>query len=316
MGLRNKSILFLCCLCVGPGFGLDLKVDLRTFQVKEQNAFDQIESFEPSSVSNRKASESLDPFPSLPCLASQVAFWERVYRDLDSHMSIVHHRHYLDQVFAVVSSKEHKAAYIQSLAKRMNLRLQDIRVQQGLKNRFAAGVRRSVQFFPIIYMHLKAQKMPLDLVYLPHVESSYDPGARSRVGAEGLWQIMPQTMADLLGKWAVPYRRDIDISSEAAVKLLKQNYNSTQSWPLALTAYNHGLTGVFRAIKQTESKDLCHIIRNYSGPSFRFASSNFYAQFLAARNVAREQYAALARTQHQDTFRAKQLWAQLERDPI
>lgn len=119
--------------------------------------------------------------------------------------------------------------------------------------------------------------------------------ARSKVGAVGLWQLMPQTMQLLMGKKAVNHRTDPVTATVAAAKLLKQNYEKTGSWPLALTAYNHGLGGVMRAVRHTSSTDLCKIIERYNSPSFRFASSNFYAQFLAARQIALQRYAELSK---------------------
>lgn len=141
----------------------------------------------------------------------------------------------------------------------------------------------------------------MDLAYLPHVESSYNARAGSKVGALGLWQLMPSTMRSLEGKQAVYQRTDPSVSTKAAMKLLKMNYEKTGSWPLALTAYNHGANGVVRAIEETKSRDLCKIIEHYDSPSFKFASSNFYAQFLAARKVAMKKYKTIASTQNNDS---------------
>lgn len=172
---------------------------------------------------------------------------------------------------------------------------ENVRVQQGLKSRFNAGVQRSLQYLPTIKSIIRQQKLPLDIAYLPHVESSFVNYAKSKVGAVGLWQIMPATMQMLMGRNAVNKRTEPQIATVAATKLLKQNYQATGSWPLALTAYNHGLSGVLRAVRSTKSNDLCKIIERYDSPSFRFASSNFYAQFLAARQVALQRYSELSK---------------------
>lgn len=169
-----------------------------------------------------------------------------------------------------------------------------VRLQSGLKRRFNEGVRRSLDLLPSITPLIEAAGVPRDIVHLPHVESSYVRNARSKVGAVGLWQIMPETMRLLMGRSAVHRRTDPVFSTRAAAKLLAQNYRSLRSWPLALTAYNHGLAGVSRAVRATGSRDLCTIIDRYESRSFRFASSNFYAQFLAARHVALDQYRELA----------------------
>lgn len=172
---------------------------------------------------------------------------------------------------------------------------ENVRIQQGLKSRFDAGVQRSLQYLPVIKPIIRQQNLPLDVAYLPHVESSFVNYAKSKVGAVGLWQLMPTTMRLLMGKNAVAKRTDPHTATFAATKLLKQNFQATGSWPLALTAYNHGLAGVMRAVRKTGSTDLCQIIDRYNSPSFRFASSNFYAQFLAARQVALQRYTQLSK---------------------
>lgn len=172
---------------------------------------------------------------------------------------------------------------------------ENVRLQQGLKSRFNSGIQRSLQYLPTIKSILRGQNLPLDIAYLPHVESSFVNHAKSKVGAVGLWQLMPQTMQLLMGKNAVNRRTDPTIATSAAAKLLRQNFEATGSWPLALTAYNHGLAGVLRAVRHTSSTDLCKIIERYNSPSFRFASSNFYAQFLAARQIALRRYTELSK---------------------
>lgn len=171
-----------------------------------------------------------------------------------------------------------------------------LRIQSGLQQRFSGGVRRSLGYLPTITPILKRYGVPKDIVHLPHVESSYVRTARSKVGAVGLWQIMPSTMRHLMGASAVRKRTHLTVSTRAAAKLLRQNHRMLKSWPLALTAYNHGAAGVRRGIRQTGSRDICVLIERYNSRSFKFASSNFYAQFLAARHVALDEYKALSRT--------------------
>jgi soluble lytic murein transglycosylase-like protein len=171
-----------------------------------------------------------------------------------------------------------------------------LRIQSGLQERFSGGVRRSLGYLPTITPILKQYGVPKDIVHLPHVESSYVRTARSKVGAVGLWQIMPETMRRLMGSSAVRKRTHLTVSTQAAAKLLRQNYRMLKSWPLALTAYNHGAAGVNRGVRQTGSRDICVLISQYNSRSFKFASSNFYAQFLAARHVALDEYQSLSRT--------------------
>jgi membrane-bound lytic murein transglycosylase D len=171
----------------------------------------------------------------------------------------------------------------------------NLRFQTGIKSQFEAGVQRSINYLPSVYPIVKQSGLPIELALLPHVESSYNSKAGSKVGAMGLWQIMPGTMRMIEGAAAVSKRTDPTISTRAAMKILKSDYAKIQNWPLTLTAYNHGVNGMLRAIDETGSRDLCKVIDHYSSPSFQFASSNFYAQFLAARKAAMKKYAVLAK---------------------
>ncbi|KAB8030000.1 lytic transglycosylase domain-containing protein [Fluviispira multicolorata] len=179
--------------------------------------------------------------------------------------------------------------------KNLLLAKDNIRFQSGLKTQFEEGIQRSINFMPTIFPEIKSSGLPLDLAYLPHVESSFNSKAGSKVGAMGLWQIMPGTMRHIEGDEAVSKRTDPKVSTRVAMKILKADYEKIQSWPLTLTAYNHGVNGVLRAISETGSRDLCKIIDHYDSPSFKFASTNFYAQFLAARKVAMQRYLVLAK---------------------
>ena len=83
-------------------------------------------------------------------------------------------------------------------------------------------------------------------------------------------------------------RMDPLAASVAAAKLLAYNESVLGTWPLALTAYNHGVAGMKRAVKKVGTRDMAEIVWKYKGRAFGFASRNFYAQFLAARTVASE----------------------------
>jgi membrane-bound lytic murein transglycosylase D len=86
----------------------------------------------------------------------------------------------------------------------------------------------------------------------------------------------------------VDERLDPYKSTRAAALLMQQNYEVTRAWPLAITAYNHGASGMRRAIEQTGTDDIAVIVRKYKSRSFGFASRNFYAALLAAVDVDRE----------------------------
>lgn len=163
-----------------------------------------------------------------------------------------------------------------------------IRTHRGMREAFAQGLTAERLFRGAVRRALTAERLPLDLAALPLVESSYHPGLVSSAGAVGLWQLT----ADVADRWVrvggkVDERRDPGRSSVAAAAYLRELFDQFGSWPLALTAYNHGPTGVQRARETVHSDDLGEIVRRYDGPGFGFASRNFYAEFLAARHVLR-----------------------------
>jgi membrane-bound lytic murein transglycosylase D len=165
---------------------------------------------------------------------------------------------------------------------------QSVRSQSGLRESFAEGLIRSGRYLGEIRRIFRAQGLPEELVYLPHVESSYNWRAVSRAGAVGVWQFTRSTgRLFLTVNDAIDERRDPLLSADAAARLLKHNFEVTGNWPLAVTAYNHGLLSIRKAMEQLNTDDLMQIIRFYEHKPFGFASKNFYAEFLAASQVAR-----------------------------
>lgn len=168
-----------------------------------------------------------------------------------------------------------------------------IRYQQGLKDRFREGLIRAGRWRDHIETEFRALGVPLELAALPHVESSYNPAARSNVGASGIWQFTRSTGRRFLRvDHVLDERNDPFDASRAAGKLLAYNYSVTGNWPMAITAYNHGLGGARRAMREYGDTEYADIMRNYDGRTFGFASRNFYVAFLAAMQIDQnvEQY--------------------------
>ena len=162
----------------------------------------------------------------------------------------------------------------------------DIRFQLGQSNRFKAGLIRSGAWQHAIARALAQQGLPPELAALPLVESSYNPLAFSKDGAAGIWQFMPGTAQRFLRmNSAVDQRLDPFSATVAAAQLLAYNHRILGTWPLAITAYNHGLAGMLRAVRTVGTKNIGAIVLRYRTPMFGFASRNFYASFLAALYV-------------------------------
>ncbi len=158
-----------------------------------------------------------------------------------------------------------------------------LRFQLGQADRFRAGIVRSGAWESHIAETLANLGLPPEVAALPHVESSFNPAAYSKVGAAGLWQFMRSTgrrymrVDDVVDERLDPFR-----ATEAAAQLLAFNYRILGTWPLALTAYNHGAAGMRRARDAMGTDDFVTIARRFRGPTFGFASRNFYPSFLAA----------------------------------
>ena len=162
----------------------------------------------------------------------------------------------------------------------------NVRAQPGLKERFLEGYVRAGRYMPRFLLIFRKHGLPEDLTLLPHVESGFRASIYSHAGALGLWQFTRGTGRLFMRvDGTVDGRRDPFVAAEAAAKLLKRNYEDLKSWPLALTAYNHGALGMRRAVKQVGSKRIDIISKNYKSRTFGFASRNFYAEFLAAAHV-------------------------------
>ena len=162
----------------------------------------------------------------------------------------------------------------------------NIRHQQGLKDRFRQGLIRAGRWRAYIEKEFAALGVPVELAALPHVESSYNPDARSHVGASGIWQFTRSTGRRFMRvDHVIDERNDPFAATRAAGRLLAYNYSIAGNWPMAITAYNHGLAGVRRAMRKYGDTAYADILRNYNGRTFGFASRNFYVAFLAAKEV-------------------------------
>lgn len=171
--------------------------------------------------------------------------------------------------------------------KRLRRAANRIRTQTGLKERFRQGLQRSGRYLNKMREIFEREGLPLELLVLPHVESSFNYRAYSKFGAAGIWQFTRSTGRYYMKiNYEIDERRDPLLATEAAARHLKRNYQRLGSWPLAITAYNHGLNGMLRA-RRRYGRDLGIIVKYYKSRSFGFASRNFYAEFLAALHVTR-----------------------------
>ncbi len=295
-------------------------------------------SAEAKTVANHDLGCSVE-FPCPKALHRRVDFWIDVFSRWDKHTAILHDYDAPWQVYKTVDGvkscsdkgvkKERKRlkANLNALADRLkkdqppkgqiqkqlasefdrlNSRrvykaAKNIRCQLGVQDQFSGALKRFERYKPLVSGIIAETNMPADLLYLPFVESSYRPESYSKVGAAGLWQIMPNT-ARALGmelNAVLDERMDPEAATRGAMryfknaqkklipvsKALKPGVSESEINPFIVTSYNYGINGMRRAIKEI-GPDFPKVLEEYKSASFQVAVKNFYASFLAARFLA------------------------------
>ena len=158
-----------------------------------------------------------------------------------------------------------------------------LRTQTGLRDRFETAIVRSGRYMSAMEETFRRRGVPIALTRMAFVESMFQEGARSKVGAGGIWQIMPATGRQFLNiGLEADERFDPLRAADAAAQILRQNYETLKSWPLAITAYNYGVNGMRRAVNKLGTRDAGVVFAQHKSRTFGFASRNFYSEFLAA----------------------------------
>jgi membrane-bound lytic murein transglycosylase D len=265
-------------------------------------------------------------FPRPAAIEHDVQFWKRVYTEVttnegfihdDKNLAVVYEKIRLPQgvsrkqrsnhvkgikkkyeriLHSLASGKRSKLSYDEERVlamwpkdvsnKELRSATDRIRFQLGQANKFRAGLERSGTWKPFILNNLDKMGLPSEIASLPHVESSFNDKAYSKVGAAGLWQFMRSTGRRFMRvDHVIDERMDPFVASVAAARLLENNYAVTGSWPLAMTAYNHGAAGMRRAAQKLGTTDIVTVLRKYKSRTFGFASRNFYVAFLAAIEI-------------------------------
>ena len=257
-------------------------------------------------------------FPRPPELEPAIHFWVRVYTEVDTQSGFLHDSQNLNVVYRRLPLKRQqiedtrkqiqddlrvlatgrRTGLTRSQQEILNLwpagvtsatlaqAVSNVRWQLGQSDRFRSGLQRSGAYRTHIEQVIREKNLPLELAVLPHVESSFNPNAFSSASAAGMWQFGTDTAKRFMRiDHIVDERMDPYTATYAAMSLLEYNYSSLGTWPLALTAYNHGAGGMARATRELGTNRIERIVADYKGRAFGFASRNFYAQFLAVIEV-------------------------------
>ena len=209
-----------------------------------------------------------------------IEFPEAMTYDLDSLMNLYMAKTYLEEdadcnmrdINPVYSKEE----YIDRLS-RMPCAMEMVynEVVQKFIDRYSGRLRHSISYMlgasnfymPIFEEALEMYELPLELKYLPIIESALNPKAVSRVGATGLWQFMIGTgkQYGLQVNSLVDERRDPQKASQAAARYLRDLYKIFGDWNLVIAAYNCGPENINKAIHraQAANKDSVANVKDY-----------------------------------------------------
>ena len=251
-------------------------------------------AFAPGNAQPQTQAGTEDHFPLLPGLESAVEFWKKIFTEHSISQLVFFDPLDMSRIYDVldVGEESRTSEYINGERERIaaahGVDLERVRAQRGIKERTAAGLKRSGRHIAQMQQIFRDRGLPIELTYLPIVESSYDLNARSSAGALGMWQFMRTTGRQYMRvDRSIDERRDPIESTRAAAAFLQQSYETLGNWPLAITAYNYGPGGMARAVKEMESDNLVDLIRDYRHPYWGFPPKNFYAEFLAAVEIGK-----------------------------
>ena len=269
MGIKKYILMMTMMLCWPLMMAAQVVVeDEEEFEDEETVVDDDIDEDDELTVTDQEGNEEVIDFP------------EAMTYDLDSLMNLYMAKTYLDADADCRTTDENptfsREEYIERLRRLptvMEMAYNDV-VQQFI-DRYSGRLRRSVSlmlgasnfYMPIFEEALEAYDMPLELKYLPIIESALNPKAVSRVGATGLWQFMLTTgkQYGLEVNTLVDERRDPTKASYAAARYLRDLYRIFGDWNLVIAAYNCGPGNVDKAIHraQAASKDSAINVKDY-----------------------------------------------------
>ena len=194
-----------------------------------------------------------------------IEFPEAMTYDLDSLLNLYMSKTYLGTPGDCEMKNENptypREMYIERLSRIPSvMELAYNNIVQRFIDRYTGRLRYSVSYLlgaanfyiPIFEEALEAYQLPLELKYLPIIESALNPKAVSRAGAAGLWQFMPGTgkQYGLELNSLVDERRDPVKSSYAAARYLRDLYKIFGDWNLVIAAYNCGPENINKAIRR------------------------------------------------------------------
>jgi membrane-bound lytic murein transglycosylase D len=157
--------------------------------------------------------------------------------------------------------------------------------QGSLRPFLTDGLTRAGRYMPMIERVFREEGVPLELAYVPLIESAFKPSAKSRVSAQGVWQFMVPTARDfgLRYDWFIDERSDPEKSTVAAARYLKMLHKIFDGdWALALASYNGGQGRVQRAVRASGINDFWGLT---NGPGWLPRETREYVPMIMAAMV-------------------------------
>ena len=258
----KKLMLILAAMLFTGAMHAQVEIDDVDVESEEEEETTEVRVEDEISVTDQDGNEEIIEFP------------EAMTYDLDSLLNLYMSKTYLGKPGDCEMTNENptypREVYIERLQRIpsvMELAYNDI-VQRFI-DRYTGRLRYSVSYMlgalnfylPIFEEALEAYQLPLELKYLPVIESALNPKAVSRAGAGGLWQFMPATAKQygLTINSLVDERRDPVKSSYAAAHLLSDFYRMFDDWNLVIAAYNCGPGNINKAIHRSGKRDFWSI---------------------------------------------------------
>ncbi|MDE6002420.1 MAG: lytic transglycosylase domain-containing protein [Prevotella sp.] len=234
-----------------------------------------------------------------------IEFPEAMTYDLDSLLNLYMSKTYLDEDgdcnMRDINPVYTKEDYINRLSRLPNvMEMVHNDVVQKFIDRYSGRLRHSISYMlgasnfyiPIFEEALETYQLPLELKYLPIIESALNPTAVSRVGATGLWQFMIGTgkQYGLQVNSLVDERRDPVKSSYAAARYLKDLYKVFGDWNLVIAAYNCGPENINKAIHRSNGEKDYWKIYPYLPKETRgyvpaFIAANYIMTYYSQHNI-------------------------------
>jgi membrane-bound lytic murein transglycosylase D len=156
---------------------------------------------------------------------------------------------------------------------------------EKIRERFSLWLSRSGKYIELMQGILKENGIPEEIVFLPLIESGFNPYAYSRARAAGYWQFIASTAKKygLEINWWMDERRDPVKSTMAAANYLKDLYGMFGSWNLAMAAYNAGEGKILKALNKTKTDDYWSLLNTRY---IKRETKDYVPKFIAASLIA------------------------------